>query len=261
MKTVLTIAGSDSIGGAGIEADLKTMCAHGVYGMCVITALTAQNTLGVQGIHTPPPEFARAQMDSVFADIRPDAVKIGMLSNAGVIRAVAEGLRHYQASNIVLDPVMVSTSKCRLLEAEAEAALKEVLLPLARVITPNLPEACVLAGVEDITDRAGMLAAAKTIAALTPAAILIKGGHLTDCADDLLYEDGRATWFETARVATENTHGTGCTLSSAIASNLALGHPLAEAVRRAKDYITGALKNDPHLGHGNGPLNHLYAIP
>jgi len=256
MKTVLTIAGSDSIGGAGIQADLKTMCAHGVYGMTVITALTAQNTLGVQAIHTPPPEFARAQMDSVFADIRPDAVKIGMLSNAGVIRAVAEGLKHYAAQNIVLDPVMVTTSRHRLLEADAEAALKAELLPLARLITPNLPEACELSGIPEITDRAGMLRAAKVIAEMTSAAVLIKGGHLADCADDLLYEDGAEHWFSTPRIDTDNTHGTGCTLSSAIASNLALGRTLAEAVGQAKDYITRALQHDPHLGHGNGPLNH-----
>ena len=256
MKTVLTIAGSDSIGGAGIQADLKTMCAHGVYGMTVITALTAQNTLGVQAIHTPPPEFARAQMDCVLSDIRPDAVKIGMLSNAGVIQAVAEGLRHHAARNVVLDPVMVSTSRHRLLESEAETALRAELLPLARLVTPNLPEACELAGMPDITDRAGMVQAAKAIAQMTSAAVLVKGGHLAGCADDLLYEDGTEHWFSTPRIDTDNTHGTGCTLSSAIASNLALGCTLKEAVALAKDYITRALRNDPHLGHGNGPLNH-----
>lgn len=260
MKTVLTIAGSDSIGGAGIQADLKTMCAHKVYGMTVIAALTAQNTMGVQGIHTPPPDFVTAQIDSVFTDIIPDAVKIGMLANAGIIQAVADGLSKYHAKNIVLDPVMISTSNHRLLEESAEKALIQVLLPMADVITPNLPEAAALAGSPQITTREQMLDAAKTISSLTKAAILVKGGHLIDCADDLLFANGTAHWFSTQHIDTDNTHGTGCTLSSAIASNLALGHPLVEAVRISKDYITGALRNDPHLGHGNGPLNHLYAL-
>ncbi len=260
MKTVLTIAGSDSIGGAGIQADLKTMCAHKVYGMTVIAALTAQNTMGVQAIHTPPPEFVTTQMDSVFSDIFPDAVKIGMLANASIIQAVADGLSKYHAKNIVLDPVMISTSNHRLLEESAEKALIKVLLPLADVITPNLPEAAALSGVSQITNREQMIDAAKAISSLTKAAILVKGGHLADCADDLLFADGAAHWFSTPHIETDNTHGTGCTLSSAIASNLALGHPLVEAVRLSKDYITGALRNDPHLGHGNGPLNHLYAL-
>jgi len=260
MKTVLTIAGSDSIGGAGIQADLKTMCAHKVYGMTVIAALTAQNTLGVQGIHTPPPEFVTAQIDSVFTDIFPDAVKIGMLANAEIIKAVAAGLSKYHARNIVLDPVMISTSNHRLLEESAENALIKVLLPLADVITPNLPEAAALASSPKITTREQMLEAARKISSLTKAAILVKGGHLADCADDLLFANGEQHWFSTPHIDTDNTHGTGCTLSSAIASNLALGHPLVEAVRLSKDYITGALQNDPHLGHGNGPLNHLYAL-
>lgn len=258
MKTVLSIAGSDSIGGAGIQADLKTMCACGVYGMTVITALTAQNTLGVQGIHTPDAAFVRAQMDSVFGDIVPDAVKIGMLANADIIHAVAEGLEFYKPKNIVLDPVMISTSNHRLLEATAESALIAQLLPLADIITPNLPEAAHLAGMPAITDRAHMLEAAKKIAERTGAAILVKGGHLNDCADDLLLADGGEHWFHTERIPTDNTHGTGCTLSSAIASHLALGFAMPEAVQRAKNYITGALKHDPHLGHGNGPLNHIY---
>ena len=260
MKTVLTIAGSDSIGGAGIQADLKTMCAHKVYGMTVIAALTAQNTMGVQAIHTPPPEFVAAQIDSVFSDIFPDAVKIGMLANSDIIQAVADGLSKYHAKNIVLDPVMISTSNHRLLEESAEKALIKVLLPLADVITPNLPEAAALADVPQITTREQMMDAAKKISSLTKAAILVKGGHLADCADDLLFADGIAQWFSTPHIDTDNTHGTGCTLSSAIASNLALGHPLAEAVRLSKDYITGALRNDPRLGHGNGPLNHLFAL-
>jgi len=260
MKTVLTIAGSDSCGGAGIQADLKTMSAHHVYGMSVITALTAQNTLGVQAIHTPPPEFTAAQIDSVFSDIRPDAVKIGMLSQSAVIEVVADKLRFYQATNIVLDPVMVSTSRCRLLEPAAEQALISKLLPLATIITPNLPEAVVLAGLDEITSTDEMRRAAKIIAGMTPAAVLIKGGHLADSADDLLLADGQEYWFSSPHIETKNTHGTGCTLSSAIASNLARGFALPEAVRRAKDYITLALQHDPCLGHGNGPLNHQQPV-
>ena len=260
MKTVLTIAGSDSIGGAGIQADLKTMCAHKVYGMTVIAALTAQNTLGVQGIHTPPPEFVSAQIDSVFTDIFPDAVKIGMLATAPIIQAVADGLSKHHAKNIVLDPVMISTSNHRLLEKSAEKALVQILLPIADVITPNLPEAAALADMPQITSREQMNEAARKISSMTNAAVLVKGGHLDDCADDLLFADGKEHWFSTPHIDTKNTHGTGCTLSSAIASNLALGHPLAEAVRLSKDYITGALRNDPCLGHGNGPLNHLYRL-
>ena len=260
MKTVLTIAGSDCSGGAGIQADLKTMTAHGVYGMSVITALTAQNTMGVQGILSIPGEFVAKQLDSVFSDIRPDAVKIGMMSNVEIIEAVAERLKHYEFTNIVLDPVMVSTSRHRLLEPSAEEALIRILLPMARILTPNLPEATVLAHRDDITNRDEMLEAAKVIATETGAAILVKGGHLSDCADDLLYDHGNVYWYSAPRIDTDNTHGTGCTLSSAIASGLALGMDLNTAVANAKEYITGALRNDPHLGHGNGPLNHCYRI-
>ena len=256
MKTVLTIAGSDTIGGAGIQADLKTMCAHKVYGMTVITALTAQNTLGVQAIHTPDAAFVRSELDSVFSDIFPDAVKIGMLANAEIINAVAEGLRFHKARNIVLDPVMISTSNHRLLEASAEAAMESVMLPMADVLTPNLPEAAALAGVDAIHNREEMIEAARLISQKTKAAILVKGGHLLDCADDLLYINGEMHWYETRHIDTKNTHGTGCTLSSAIASNLALGLDLRTAVKNAKNYITLALQQDPHLGHGNGPLNH-----
>ncbi|NLG12842.1 MAG: bifunctional hydroxymethylpyrimidine kinase/phosphomethylpyrimidine kinase [Lentisphaerae bacterium] len=259
MKTALTIAGSDSSGGAGIQADLKTMCAHKVYGMSVITALTAQNTLGVQGIHTPPAAFIRTQIDSVFNDIRPDAVKIGMLSNADAINTVAEALSFYKPAVIILDPVMVSTSHHRLLEQEAEEALIAKLLPLATIITPNLPEAAVLAKLPTPTNRDEMLAAAKKLTTLTNAAILVKGGHLEDdCSDDLLLYEGEQRWYETKRINTSNTHGTGCTLSSAIACNMAFGYEIPIAVKKAKDYITGALQNDPKLGHGNGPLNHIY---
>ncbi|MBR4901493.1 MAG: bifunctional hydroxymethylpyrimidine kinase/phosphomethylpyrimidine kinase [Victivallales bacterium] len=260
MKKVLTIAGSDCSGGAGIQADLKTMTAHGVYGMSVITALTAQNTTGVQGIFSIPGEFVAKQLDSVFSDIRPDAVKIGMMSNVEIIETVAERLKHYEFTNIVLDPVMVSTSRHRLLEPSAEEALIRILLPMARILTPNLPEATVLAHRDDITNRDEMLEAAKVIATETGAAILVKGGHLSDCADDLLYDHGNVYWYSAPRIDTDNTHGTGCTLSSAIASGLALGMDLNTAVASAKEYITGALRNDPHLGHGNGPLNHCYRI-
>ena len=260
MKTVLTIAGSDCSGGAGIQADLKTMTAHGVYGMSVITALTAQNTTGVQGILSIPGEFVAKQLDSVFSDIRPDAVKIGMMSNVEIIEAVAERLKHYEFTNIVLDPVMVSTSRHRLLEPSAEEALIRILLPMARILTPNLPETMVLVHRDDITNREEMLEAAKVIATETGAAILVKGGHLSDCADDLLYDHGDIHWYSAPRIDTDNTHGTGCTLSSAIASGLALGLDLNTAVAKAKEYITGALRNDPHLGHGNGPLNHCYRI-
>ena len=260
MNTVLTIAGSDSIGGAGIQADLKTMCAHKVYGMSVITALTAQNTLGVQAIHVPEPSFVRSEIDSVFSDIFPDAVKIGMLANAGIIHAVADGLSHYKARNIVLDPVMISTSNHRLLEASAEDALQNEMLPLGDVLTPNLPEAAALAGVEAIHSKQEMIQAAQLIAKRTKAAILVKGGHLADCADDLLYVNGETFWYETRHIETKNTHGTGCTLSSAIASNLAKGLPLRDAVGKAKEYITKALQNDPRLGHGNGPLNHCVEL-
>ena len=260
MKTVLTIAGSDTIGGAGIQADLKTMCAHGVYGMSVIAALTAQNTLGVQAIHTPPVSFIQEEINSVFSDIRPDAVKIGMLATSEIIEAVAERLAFWKATNIVLDPVMVSTSKHRLLEASAEQSLITTLLPMATLITPNLPEAEVLAKIPEIRTREEMSKAARIIASNGQSAVLVKGGHLEDCADDLLLVHGEEHWFSSRHIHTENTHGTGCTLSSAIASNLALGFDLPTAVRNAKEYITGALEHDPHLGHGNGPLNHLYRL-
>ena len=256
MKTVLTIAGSDTIGGAGIQADLKTMSAHGVYGMSVITSLTAQNTLGVQAIHTPPIPFIEQECDSVFSDIMPDAVKIGMLAGTDVIDAVARKLTQWKARHIVLDTVMVSTSRHRLLEQDAESALVSTLLPMAEIITPNLPEAAVLSGLSEISSKEDMLRAASLIAEKTPAAILIKGGHLESCADDLLFEKGNIRWFSTERIPTSDTHGTGCTLSSAIACNLALGASLPEAVRLAKEYITAALRQNPRLGHGNGPLNH-----
>ncbi|MBP3312878.1 MAG: bifunctional hydroxymethylpyrimidine kinase/phosphomethylpyrimidine kinase [Butyricicoccus sp.] len=258
IKKVLTIAGSDCSGGAGIQADLKTMAAHGVYGMSAITALTAQNTTGVYGVLEATPEFVASQLDCIFTDIRPDAVKIGMVSNKDIIHVIADKLREYNAENIVCDPVMVATSGSRLMADDAANALVGELMPLATVITPNISEAEVLCGFA-IENREDMLRAAEEIAKRTPAAILIKGGHLEDCADDLLWQDGQAHWFRSPRVDNPNTHGTGCTLSSAIASNLAKGDTLTDAVEHAKAYITGALRAGLDLGKGSGPLDHGFA--
>lgn len=257
MKRVLTIAGSDCSGGAGIQADLKTMMAHKVYGMSVITALTAQNTTGVYGIVEVEPDFIRQQLDCVFQDIRPDAVKIGMVSDVRIIQAIAEKLREYEAVNVVVDPVMVATSGSKLLSEDAVITLQQELLPLADVITPNVPEAEVLSGIA-IHGKEDMVKAAEKIATTVGRSVLIKGGHLETCADDLLYTEGKIHWFEAIRVNNPNTHGTGCTLSSAIASNLALGYSMEESIRSAKQYITGALEDGMNLGMGSGPLNHCY---
>lgn len=258
MKVALTIAGSDSSGGAGIQADIKTMTTLGVMAESVITALTAQNTLGVQGVVATDPAFVELQMESVFSDIRPDAVKIGMLPTAEVVQAVARGLRRFKANHVVLDPVMVATSGAALSEDAAVKAMVEELLPLAEVVTPNIPEAEVLSGMS-IATRNDMLAAAHAILQLGNAAVLIKGGHLIHYADDvLLMPDGRPVWFPQERIDTNNTHGTGCTLSSAIATWLARGCDLEEAVRRAKFYLTGALRSDQNFGAGSGPVNHLW---
>ncbi len=254
MKVVLTIAGSDSSGGAGIQADIKTIAAHGLYAESVITALTAQNTTGVYGILEVPPEFVANQLTCVFEDIPPHAVKIGMVSNIAIMEVIADGLKKYSAKNVVVDPVMVATSGSKLMADGATAGLSKYLFPLATVITPNLPEAEVLSGME-VKNRSDMLEAATRIYSCIGTAVLVKGGHLESCADDLLY-DGNAVWFTTDRVDTVNTHGTGCTLSSAIASNLATGCDLVTAVRSAKDYITGALKAGLSLGKGCGPLDH-----
>ncbi|MDO4288901.1 MAG: bifunctional hydroxymethylpyrimidine kinase/phosphomethylpyrimidine kinase [Eubacterium sp.] len=260
MRKVLTIAGSDSSGGAGIQADLKTFAAHGVYGMSVITAVTAQNTTGVFGVENISPKMVAAQLDAVFSDIVPDAVKIGMVSSGEIIEVIAEKLRQYQPRHVVLDPVMVATSGDALFEASAQQTLTERLMPLATIITPNLSEAQLLAGMT-IVGREDMLAAARRIAAFYPGAILIKGGHLEGQAADLLWQpDAPEIWLFKDRVETNNTHGTGCTLSSAIAANLALGHGLPEAVALAKDYVYGALAWGMDLGRGNGPLNHLYRL-
>ena len=259
MKKVLTIAGSDCSGGAGIQADLKTMTAHRVYGMSVITALTVQNTTGVYGVFDAGGDFVGKQMDCVFTDIFPDAVKIGMVSNIGTIEVIAQKLKEYKAKNIVIDPVMVSTSGCALMSPDAMGTLIEKLLPLGDIITPNIPEAQKLCGF-DIKDEEDMVKAAKHISEHISGSVLVKGGHLTKTADDLLYCNGKITWYRGDRVATENTHGTGCTLSSAIASNLALGFSVEESVQRAKAYITGALSTGLDLGAGSGPLNHCFNL-
>ena len=255
--TVLTIAGSDSSGGAGIQADLKTMTAHGVYGMSALTALTAQNTTGVTDILAVPPAFLAAQMNAVFTDIPPDAVKIGMVADAALIRVIAEKLTEYRAHNIVLDPVMVATSGARLIAEEAVDALRTELIPRADIITPNIPEAEVLAAT-DIKNTADMERAAAKIYADYGTAVLMKGGHAVDDANDLLV-DG-AGWFRGRRIATENTHGTGCTLSSAIASNLARGMEIDMAVARAKEYLSGALAAGLDLGKGHGPMAHTFDL-
>ena len=259
MKTALTIAGSDSSGGAGIQADLKTMIANGVYGMSAITALTAQNTTGVQGIFEVIPEFLEQEIDSVFTDIRPDAVKIGMVSESDLIRMIAKKLRQYQAKKIVVDPVMVATSGARLISEEAVDVLKEELFPLADLLTPNIPETEVLTG-RKIRNTDDMIEAAKQVSEQYHCAVLCKGGHKLNDANDLLYEDGTYQWFEGERIDNPNTHGTGCTLSSAIASNLAKGFSMVESVNRAKDYISGALAAMLDLGKGSGPMDHGFAV-
>ena len=255
MKTALTIAGSDSSGGAGIQADLKTMIANGVYAMTAITALTAQNTTGVQGIFEVTPEFLEQQIDSVFTDIRPDAVKIGMVSSVGLIESITKKLKQYEAENIVVDPVMVATSGSRLISEDAIGALKELLLPMATVLTPNIPETEVLSGME-VKTADDMITAAKYISETYHCAVLCKGGHQLNDANDLLYRNGDYKWFNGKRIDNPNTHGTGCTLSSAIASNLAKGYDLDTAVERAKAYISGALAAMLDLGQGSGPMDH-----
>lgn len=255
MKTVLTIAGSDCSGGAGIQADIKTMIMNGVYAMSVITALTAQNTTGVFGIQESPVEFVDQQMDCVFQDIFPDAIKIGMLSSPEIMHHVAAGLQKYEARHIVLDPVMVSTSGHRLMQKEAEETLQKELFPLAEVITPNIPEAEVLTGLK-ITDADSMELAARAISNEFHISVLLKGGHRVEDANDLLYTDGKTQWLKGERIDNPNTHGTGCTLSSAIASNLAKGYDLTDSVIRAKSYLTDALRADLNLGKGSGPLDH-----
>lgn len=260
MKTALTIAGSDSSGGAGIQADMKTMIANGVYAMSAITALTAQNTTGVQGIFEVTPEFLEQEIDSIFTDIRPDAVKIGMVSSTGLIESIAKKLTEYKAENIVVDPVMVATSGSRLISEDAIGALKEKLLPMATVLTPNIPETEVLSGME-VKTAEDMVEAAKYISETYHCAVLCKGGHQLNDANDLLFQKGKEpVWFHGKRIDNPNTHGTGCTLSSAIASNLAKRRDLETSVRYAKNYISGALAAMLDLGKGSGPMNHAFAI-
>lgn len=257
MKKILTIAGSDSSGGAGIQADLKTIMAHQMYGMSVITALTAQNTTGVYDILEATPEFIAKQLDCVFEDIFPDAVKIGMVSNPEIIKVITEKLEKYQPKFMVIDPVMISTSGSRLLSDHAREALITKLLPLGSIITPNIPEAQNLCGFE-IDTKAKMVEAGKVIGKMITGAVLIKGGHSKGDADDLLYMNGQEIWFKEEKINNPNNHGTGCTLSSAIACRLAKGASMDESVRLAKEYVTGALENGLDIGRGRGPLNHCY---
>ncbi len=259
MKTALTIAGSDCSGGAGVQADLKTMTMHGVYGMSAITALTAQNTTGVRAIQETTPTFLQQQLDAVFEDIYPDAVKIGMVPSCDLIHVIADRLRHYDAHNIVVDPVMVATSGSTLMHSDAVQRLQEELLSLATLVTPNIPEAQVLTGLP-IASKEDMVTAVRQMGDRYRCAVLLKGGHSINDANDLLYADGELVWFEGKRINNPNTHGTGCTLSSAIAANLAKGIPLAEAVQRAKHYISGALAGMLNLGRGSGPIDHTFAL-
>ena len=259
MNTALTIAGSDSSGGAGIQADIKTMTANGVYAMSAITALTAQNTTGVTGIMEVTPEFLSLQLEAIFTDIYPDAVKTGMVSSGDLIKTISATLKKYNAKNIVVDPVMVATSGAKLISDEAIEILKAELLTLATVITPNIPEAEVLSGMT-IKNEEDMIAAAKAIYEKFNCNVLLKGGHQINDANDLLYRDGGYVWFKGKRIDNPNTHGTGCTLSSAIASNLAKGENLDDAVKHAKEYISGALAAMLDLGKGSGPLAHCYTL-
>lgn len=259
MKTALTIAGSDCSGGAGIQADLKTMTANGVYGMSAITALTAQNTTGVSGILEVTPGFLAMQLDSIFTDIVPDAVKIGMVSSAALIGVIAQKLKQYDAKNIVLDPVMVATSGARLISADAVSALTEQLMPLAMLVTPNIPEAEVLTG-NEIRTPSDMEHAAQKIAGQYGCAVLLKGGHSLSDANDYLCAGALGQWLFGKRIDNPNTHGTGCTLSSAIAANLAKGYAPEAAVTRAKQYLSGALAAMLDLGRGSGPMNHAFDL-
>ena len=259
MKTALTIAGSDCSGGAGIQADLKTMTMNGVYAMSTITALTAQNTTGVRAIQESTPDFLKQQLDAIFEDIYPDAVKIGMVASSELIRVIADRLKYYDAKNVVIDPVMVASAGSSLMKQNAVQTLITELLPISTLVTPNIPEAQVLSGMS-IRNKDDMIAAAKQMGDSYHCAVLLKGGHSINDANDLLYADGELHWFEGKRIDNPNTHGTGCTLSSAIASNLAKGFTLSESIQRAKDYISGALAAMLDLGEGSGPMNHAFDL-
>lgn len=259
MKNLLTIAGSDSSGGAGIQADLKTFAAHGTFGMSVITAVTAQNTCGVTKVQDIDCDVVKAQIEAVFDDIQVDAVKIGMVSSPEIIQTIATCLRKYAPKIIVVDPVMISKSGYPLLAPEACATLIKELLPLATLLTPNIPEAEAISE-SKIACKEDMLPAAKKIIALGVRNVLVKGGHLSDSADDLLFDGLRETWFIGKHISTKNTHGTGCTLSSSLAANLAKGLPLVEAVRNSKQYVTNAIEHSLSLGKGCGPTHHFFDL-
>lgn len=259
MKTALTIAGSDCSGGAGIQADIKTMTLHGVYAMSAITALTAQNTTGVRAIQEATPDFLKQQLDAVFQDIYPDAVKIGMVASSELIHVIADRLEYYGAKNVVLDPVMVASAGSSLMKQSAVQTLIDQLMPLATLVTPNIPEAQVLSG-RNIRSIEDMVAAAQHIGDHCHCAVLLKGGHRVNDANDLLYANGELIWFEGKRINNPNTHGTGCTLSSAIASNLAKGFTLTDSVQKAKDYLSGALSAMLNLGTGSGPIHHGFSL-
>lgn len=259
MKTALTIAGSDCSGGAGIQADIKTMTMNGVYAMSAITALTAQNTTGVSSILEATAEFLADQLDMIFTDIRPDAIKIGMVSNSELIKTIVDKLTFYKADKIVVDPVMVATSGADLMQSEAVMTMKNCLLPIAILATPNIPEAEVLSGMK-IENEDDMVQAAIHINQTYGCAVLVKGGHNINDANDLLCADGKIKWFYGKRIDNPNTHGTGCTLSSAIAANLAKGFDLETSVQRAKDYISNALSAQLDLGRGSGPMNHAFNL-
>lgn len=259
MKTTLTIAGSDCSGGAGIQADLKTMTMNGVYAMSAITALTAQNTMGVRAIQESTPEFLKEQLDAIFEDIFPDAVKIGMVATSELIHVISDRLKYYHARNIVVDPVMVATSGSALMENNAFKTLVEELLPISTLVTPNIPEAQILSGLKVETEE-DMKTAAKKIGDSYQCSVLLKGGHSVNDANDLLYSNGEFIWFTGKRIHNPNTHGTGCTLSSAIAAHLARGCTLVESVQKSKEYISGALEAMLDLGNGSGPMNHAFNL-
>ncbi|AFM41320.1 phosphomethylpyrimidine kinase [Desulfosporosinus acidiphilus SJ4] len=259
MKKALTIAGSDSSGGAGIQADLKTFSAHGIFGMSVITAVTAQNTQGVFAVQDISREVIAAQIKAIFEDIEVDGLKVGMVSQISTIEIIAELLKVYAPKNIVIDPVMVSKSGYHLLNPQAELTLIRELLPLATVVTPNIPEAEVMTKMT-IQNLTQMESAAKYIYQMGAKNVLLKGGHLENDSTDILYDGRNFKYYTSQRVKTKNTHGTGCTLSSAITSNLALGYPLSEAVSLAKDYIIEAIEHSLDIGKGVGPTHHFYSL-